>query len=294
MLELEFVRSSDAVYAAIRSGHYVTDALAERRGSGVHFHYPDAPGLPPVECSREHNNTGSHGQQLHFLVRYEGAVVGAISAGAAVFSVRARDDFFRFPQGPVRHDLCLERPCRHDYMQAVVDNTLFRLIDWPAPKLATRTLRLWRQVVPELWETIYGVPVIGFETFVDGDAPSGNPRSGHIYRMDRWKYVGRTQGRTKEHTTAEGLNGRQHTDTTPKLIFCRWVPHGKTVEVQQYEGGWDWDKIADTEHKAEKWGVALGEYKYPPDVRERKRALRNRNARTRYYGARWSEEVVGA
>lgn len=272
MLELEFVKATDPRYLEIRRGHYPTEAHLAREDM----------------TNKATGSLKSQGQQIHFLVHVDDRLVGAISGGAAVYGVKARDEFFDFPAGPDRHKLCIERPCKHDYMQAVVDNTLFRMME-PAVR-ASDVLKAWRPVTAKLWEEIYGVPVIGFETFVDGDGPDGDPRSGYIYHYDRWKRLGKTQGRVKTHTKAVGMHGngemRTFRNTTQKWLFAKW--HQRIVP-SLYESGWDWNK------KDHMKGCAAGQqgtgtcacpYRWDEETRIRKKAFRNRK-RDHLYGARF-------
>lgn len=241
MLELEFILGSNPEYIAIRDRHYVAKALAERR-----------------DTEEKKHKVGSHGQHIPMLIRFDNQVIGAIDGGAAIFSAARRDDYFGFPKD--------DKKRANDYRQAIVDNTLFRLEAWPEPKLATRVLKLWRPAVAELWEAIYGVPAIGFETFVDGVTEEGQERDGYIYRADHWKCLGRTKGRTKQHTSGEGLIAtREHVSTTPKLMFVKRIPG---VTPAPYEGGWDWNKK-----------LPNGEFKWDEETRARKRALRDKTTR---------------
>lgn len=287
-IELEFVPMSNPQYVEIRDGHYVAQAMRAREDRKDRAY-----------------KVASHGQQLHFLVRYGGDLVGAISGGAAVFSVPARNQFFRFPKLQARyHRDCPERPCQHDHIQAIVDNTLFRLVtDDSVKNLGSATLRVWREASAILWREIYGVPVIGFETFVDGDAPEGVPRDGRMYKADNWIDLGRTDGRSKQHTKARGLaETREHVNTTKKLIYARWItpePEKKTgryydewlakVTPEPYQSGWDHDKHT-LECACHKCGGTEDTitYRHPdPAVRAAKKALKSRAGRAQFFGSKY-------
>ena len=86
-LYLEFCSSGDPRYEAIRKDHYV-----------VH--------------------KGCHGQQIHFLIWYKGALAGIISGGSPVFAVAARDSFFK-----------ITKENRTKVINGIVDNVVFRLVN---------------------------------------------------------------------------------------------------------------------------------------------------------------------
>jgi hypothetical protein len=139
-IKLEVVKRSDERYQEIRERHYVP-------------------------------NRGTHGQQLHFLIWYKGQIVGIITGASAVYGVKARDEFFNIP--PDRNIK------QKRYLPAIINNSVFRL-EYHEPNLATRVLSKWRKVVVDLWEMIYEVPVIGFETFVVEE----DWRKGTVYKAD--------------------------------------------------------------------------------------------------------------
>ena len=181
----EFCNRGDERYQAIRDKHYV-------------------------------KNKGSHGQQIHFLIHYKGQIIGIISGGSSVYAVRARDDFFKIPKN--------KEIKQKYYLSAIINNTVFRL-EYHEKNLGTRILSKWRKVIAKLWKELYGVPVIGFETFVvakEGDGTLEDPvRNGRMYKADNWTYVGITAGNTKKHGKG-GLTGHFQRETTDKkLIFCK-------------------------------------------------------------------------
>ena len=191
-VELEFVARGDSRYQDIRDRHYVA-------------------------------NKGCHGQQLHFIIWNDGEIAGIISGASSVYAVAPRDAFFGIPKDPAQKQTY--------YLPAIVNNVVFRL-EVHQPNLATQTLRLWRETTARLWEHIYGVPVIGFETFVVEE----DWRKGSLYKADNWVLVGETQGSTKVH--AEGMAiAHTRADTTPKLVYCRWKKR-KMTPTTPYIASW--------------------------------------------------------
>ena len=152
---LEVCKRSDKHYQDIRDRHYVP-------------------------------NRGTHGQQIHFLIWYKDKLVGIISGASSVYGVKARDKFFQIPSDQkVKQKL---------YLPAIINNTVFRL-EHHEPNLATRVLSKWRKTITILWDKLYGVPVLGFETFVVEE----DWRKGTIYKADNWSSLGVTAGSTKVH-----------------------------------------------------------------------------------------------
>jgi len=189
---LEFVKRTDSRYQEIRNKHYV-------------------------------ENKGTHGQQLHFLIWHRGNLVGIISGASSVYAVASRDRFFNIPK---------DRKQRQSlYLPAIINNTVFRL-EHHAPNLATQSMRRFREVSATLWEELYGVPVIGFETFV----VETEWRKGTLYKADNWTLVGRTSGSTKSHKGLKAKSQRQ--DTIPKLVYCRWVKQKEVIPTTEYISSW--------------------------------------------------------
>lgn len=193
-ISLEVVKRTDPRYQEIRNRHYV-------------------------------ENNGTHGQQLHFIIHYNGSVVGIISGASSVYGVGARDEFFKIPK-----DQKLKQSL---YLPAIINNTVFRL-EFHEKNLATQVLSLWRKVCAQLWEDIYGVKVLGFETFV----VENDTRKGALYKADNWDYLGETKGNTKAHTKG-GLTA-QHTrsETDKKLIYAKWATKRPTTPKIPYVSSW--------------------------------------------------------
>lgn len=204
MIELEFCKRTDPRYVAMRDRHYIP-------------------------------NKGNHGQQLHFLIYRDGVQVGIISGGSCVWCVAPRDRFFGIPADKE------ERASL--YLSSIVNNTVFRM-EVSEPNLGTRVLALWRRTMQELWPEIYGVPIIGFETFIieaRNHRGERQDRVGSMYKADNWTYVGKTVGKTKTHSTAMGNGGLDGgalwTLSEPKLIYCRWAKRPVVPKIP-YVSSW--------------------------------------------------------
>lgn len=193
-IALEFVKRTDPRYQDIRNRHYV-------------------------------ENNGTHGQQLHFIIHYNDEVVGIISGASSVYGVAARDNFFKIPK-----DQELKQSY---YLPAIINNTVFRL-EFHEKNLATRVLSLWRKVSARLWQDIYGVQVIGFETFV----VENDTRKGALYKADNWDYLGETKGNTKAHNKGGLTTQHTRSDTDKKLIYAKWATKKPITPQQKYISSW--------------------------------------------------------
>jgi hypothetical protein len=191
-IKLEFCLLTNPKYQEIRDRHYV-------------------------------ENHGCHGQQIHFLIWYKEEVVGIISGASSVYAVKDRDNFFEIPK-----DKKLKQKF---YLSAIINNTVFRL-ELHEKNLATCILAKWRKLMIELWEQLYNVPVIGFETFV----VETDTRKGCLYQADNWTYVGKTAGSTKVHCGLKNKHTRIATDA--KLIYC--IKNQKAVfpPITEYKSSW--------------------------------------------------------
>lgn len=181
LVRLELVRRSNPLYQQFRSRHYIPDR-------------------------------GLVGQQLQYLVFYDGEVVGVIGGSSSVFTSQARDEYWGFS---------VDRDIKTKQLNSVINNNIFRL-EYPAPNLATIVLKMWREQIKKDWEKLYGVQVAGFETFVVEERLwNGKTRNGSCYRADNWELIGITKGYGDTN-----VRGREHNNKTlkaKKLIYCRRI-----------------------------------------------------------------------
>ena len=181
-----------------------------------------------IEFRKKHYipNRGVVGQQLQYLVFYDNKVVGVIGGASAVFKTQERDKFF---------DLSTDRDLKTRQLNSIINNNIFKL-DYSAPNLATIVLKKWRKQIAKDWETLYGVEVAAFETFVVEERLwNGKTRNGACYRADNWNLVGITTGYGKTNT-----RGRTHNNKllkSQKLIYCLRLK-GKEF-CTQYTTSWN-------------------------------------------------------
>lgn len=186
-ISLERVKRTHPVYQEIRDRHYVP-------------------------------NRGTHGQQLHYLIRVDGNVVGIISGASCVWAVKSRDEYFG-----------LTKDNKRVALPSIINNVVFRLEEHKK-NLGTQILAVWRKRAAQDWMERYHVIVHGFETFIIEE----DYRKGAVYKADNWDFVGVTLGSTKVHKGLE--NPSQRVVTTPKLVYCKKIP-GTSLSTH-YESTW--------------------------------------------------------
>ena len=146
-----------------------------------------------IEFRKKHYipNRGVVGQQLQYLIFYDEKVVGVIGGASAVFKTQKRDQYLGLSE---------DRDTNTRQLNSIINNNIFKL-DYSAPNLATIVLKKWRKQIAKDWETLYGVEVAAFETFVVEERLwNGKTRNGACYRADNWKLVGLTKGYGKTNT----------------------------------------------------------------------------------------------
>ena len=180
-----------------------------------------------IEYRKKHYipNRGTVGQQLQYLIFYKGDVVGVIGGASAVYKSEDRDSFFGLSE---------EKQLKTRQLNSLINNNIFKL-DYPARNLATIVLKKWRKQIAQDWESLYGVEVYGYETFVIEERLwNGQTRNGGCYRADNWELVGLTKGYGKTNT-----RGRTHNNKllqSKKLIYC--IKNKNKKLCTEYETSW--------------------------------------------------------
>ncbi len=181
-----------------------------------------------IEYRKKHYipHRGVVGQQLQYLVFYGHEVVGVIGGSSAVYSNEFRDQYW---------DLSNEKDLKTRQLNSIINNNIFKL-DYPAPNLATIALGMWRKQIAKDWETLYGVEVAGYETFVVEERLwNGKTRNGACYRADNWELVGITKG--YGNTNVRGRATKSKNLKAKKLIYCLKIK-GKKL-CTEYETAWN-------------------------------------------------------
>lgn len=138
---------------------------------------------------RYHYMGGSRlsGQQVRYLIDWQGGLLGAIGFGAAALKIAARESWIGWTQ------------CQRErYRSRVVNNRRFLLLPWITVRnLASRVLALSARAVRHDYERLYAIRPVLLETFVEAGRFSGS-----CYRAANWQHIGQSGGR--------GRNDRQH------------------------------------------------------------------------------------
>jgi len=223
-LYLEFVSAGDPRFTKVRATHYISSfsleeqrcfTAEERIGRGLKF--------------------GDRGQQIHFLIWYNGEIAGIISGGGGVKCTAARDKFFGVDNKEMRKRM-------NRWLNGIVDNTVYCLTNHEKG-LFGRVLSMWEKTVSVVWQDIYGFPVYGYETFIEPD-PTVGRGDGRGYLDTGWTFVGKTAGKAVGHPKGTGINQvdgkstRQYGDTTPKNTFCKWRKGFNKVVEGEYASSW--------------------------------------------------------
>ena len=120
------------------------------------------------------------GEQLRYVVEYQGRWLALLGWSAAAYHIRARDQWIGW------HDN--QRRAR---LRLVANNARFCLLTQPAefPNLASRAMALNLARLSQDWQQAYGHPILLAESFVDTQLFRGT-----AYKASGWRAVGLSCG----------------------------------------------------------------------------------------------------
>jgi hypothetical protein len=125
-------------------------------------------------------NADMVGEQLRYVITYQGQWVALLGWSAASFHLKDREQWLEWSS--------LQRRCR---LHLLAQNSRFVVLpdrtDWP--NLATRALALVSQRLSADWQHAYGHPIAAVESFVDSQLFRGT-----AYKASNWKLLGMTDG----------------------------------------------------------------------------------------------------
>jgi hypothetical protein len=125
-------------------------------------------------------NANLVGEQLRYVVTYQGQWVALLGWSAASFHLKDREQWLEWSD--------LQRRCRlHLLAQNCRFVVLVERTDWP--NLASRSLGLVCQRLSQDWQQAYGHPIAAVESFVDSQLFRGT-----AYKAAGWKLLGQTDG----------------------------------------------------------------------------------------------------
>lgn len=132
-------------------------------------------------CERHYlKNANLVGEQLRYVVTYQGQSVALLGWSAASLHLKYREQWLRWSS--------LQRRSR---LHLLAQNSRFVVLvertDWP--NLASRSLGLVCQRLSQDWQQAYGHPIAAVESFVDSQLFRGT-----AYKATGWKLLGQTDG----------------------------------------------------------------------------------------------------
>ena len=132
---------------------------------------------------REHHylkNANLVGEQLRYVLTYQGQWAALLGWSAASFHLRDREKWLRWSNLQRRSRLHLL--AQNSRFVVLVDRT-----QWP--NLASRSLGLVCRRLSQDWQQAYGHPIAAVESFVDGQWFRGT-----AYKATGWELLGQTDG----------------------------------------------------------------------------------------------------
>lgn len=125
-------------------------------------------------------NANLVGEQLRFVVTFQGQWLALLGWSAASFHLKDREQWLKWSE--------LQRRSR---LHLVAQNSRFVILldrrDWP--NLASRCLMLVTQRLSQDWQRAYGHPIAAMESFVDSQIFRGT-----AYKANNWILLGKTDG----------------------------------------------------------------------------------------------------
>jgi len=129
------------------------------------------------------------GQQVRYLIEWDGGLLGAIGFGAAALKLAARERWIGW-----------DAPQRARYRSRVVNNRRFLLLPWVHVRnLASHVLALSARAVVVDYERLYALRPVLLESFVEAGRFAGS-----CYRAANWQHIGQSRGRGRGDRTHRG------------------------------------------------------------------------------------------
>ena len=156
------------------------------RGMTVRLILPDERARFDEILVREHylHSAELVGEQLRYVAEYQGRWLALLAWSAAAYHLKAREAWLRWTPAQRARRLPL-----------VANNSRFWILqDAHVPNLATRTMKLCLERLPQDWQQEYGHSILAVESFVD------RTMLGTCYRAGNWHLLGLTQGFRRART----------------------------------------------------------------------------------------------
>lgn len=120
------------------------------------------------------------GQQVRYLIEWDGGLLGAIGFGAAALKLTARERWIGW-----------DARQRERHRRLVVNNRRFLLLPWVTVRnLASRVLAMSARAVVADYDRLYALRPVLLESFVEAGRFAGS-----CYRAANWQHIGQSCGR---------------------------------------------------------------------------------------------------
>lgn len=159
---------------------------------------------------------GFVGRSICYKIYYNDNYYGGIVGGSATKFLPGRNEYFNNIYKWWEGGWSLDN---------IVNNLFFHIekIDgkYPIRNFSQEVLNLFKQRIRNDWENKYNSQVLGFETLIE------LPRTGDLYKRNKWVLVGQTKGFTCKRVAGKGTDswsGKRVWDTVnlkPKLVFVQ-------------------------------------------------------------------------
>ena len=155
---------------------------------------------------------GFVGRSICYKIYYDDIYYGGIVGGSSTRFLPGRNEYFS--------------KYFKDFwnLQNIVNNLFFHIEPrpkYPIRNFSQKVLNLFQDAIRKDWYQKYNDIVFGFETLIE------LPRSGEIYRRNKWELVGQTIGYTCKREGGKGTDswsGKRvwnTTDLKPKLVYVK-------------------------------------------------------------------------
>lgn len=161
---------------------------------------------------------GFVGRSICYKIYYDNLYYGGIVGGSSTRFLPGRNEYFDTKYKWYTGGWNLEN---------IVNNLFFHIEkknnEYPMRNFSQEILKLFQVKIKQDWQNKYFDKVLGFETLIE------LPRTGEIYKRNKWELVGQTIGYTCKRVAGRGTDswsGKRVWDTEnlrPKLVFVKAI-----------------------------------------------------------------------
>jgi len=161
------------------------------------------------------NPKGFVGRNIVYIITFNNIYYGAIVGGSATLHLAGRNKYFN------------DRFNKFWSLNNIVNNLFFHIEPkygkYPLRNFSQKILDEFQERIIIDWKQKYGDDVLGFETLIE------LPRTGEIYKRNKWEMIGQTIGYTCKRVAGVGTDnwsGKRVWNTKelkPKLVFAKTV-----------------------------------------------------------------------